>query len=202
VKALVALLVALAVGFVAGLLWSGKPDQPSPVASDSAALAAMQQARDSLQRVLAENPRVETTVVIRTGATRLRVDTVRVPASTRVMIESVYVADSAVRIDTAEIVVFDFQEATAAYTIEGTVRANCTRPQMSFVDYKLDIHAEAICPRRFRLSAGGGLLAGRPFVGAMFQIKRLRFGPLLAVESADRELIKPRFGALAFYDLR
>ena len=76
---------------------------------------------------------------------------------TRLIRDTVFVVDSVG-------IHWEFRDSTAAYTIAGTSHADLRFPSLSFTEYSLDVYEDAICPRQYRLTLGGGVYAGVPFL--------------------------------------
>lgn len=198
-KDLIAYVAIAIVAFLGGMLWAGRDVSPSS-AEHAEALSALAAARDSLTRIPAIEVRWDT--VIREGAPVLRL--IRQPAERAVdtVIRTMPGAPpppETVWVSGDEWVRWDFRDDNRAYLLTGTCNANLVNPFLSYTTFQLDVHERAVCPRSWRVELGGGLFAGRPFLGALIHYRRFRFGPLAGFEGAGSELTRLRYGAQIYY---
>lgn len=100
---------------------------------------------------------------------------------TRVVAETVWVSGS-------EGFAWSFAEDVTSYRLSGECHANLADPSLSYTTINwVDINQKAICPKRYRLLVGGGVVAGDPFIAVNLRLgSRWYVGPNVAFESAAR----------------
>ena len=115
---------------------------------------------------------------------------------TRVVAETVWVSGN-------EGFAWSFAEDVTSYRLSGECHANMADPSLSYTTINwVDINQKAICPKRYRLLVGGGVVAGNPFVDVNLRLgSRWYVGGNVAIESAGEQLVKPRWGGQVHYGL-
>jgi len=185
-------LVTLLLGAAAAWFLTGRGQVSS--AEHRAALDALDLARDSIVTTSTLHVRVDTVTILQT---ELRIDTVLSVLDGDTIIETTIIRDTVFMFDTTGIH-WKFTDSTAAYKLDGVSHANLRHPTLSFTEYSLDVYESRINPRQYRLTLGGGVYAGVPFLAGNVRVGRLWLSGMVGAVSENSN-VRPRYGAQVAY---
>jgi hypothetical protein len=190
--------IAFAAGIVAGLVLSDQLGRPSELERQEA-LAAVERARDSLLTLPANEVYITDTIP---GEPVIRI--VRERVTDTVAGETIFVDQVTIVTDTVYVggggFEWSFAEYTAAYDFVGSCHANLLDPSLSYVSYSIDVKQRAICPRTYRVSIGGGIYGGGPFLASTIRLKRLQLQPMVGLQ-IENERARVRWGGAVMWGM-